>query len=298
MSEVLADFSAALAAAVETAGKSVVRVEGRRRLPATGIVWSADGLIVTAHHVVEEDENIGIGLPDGRTATARLVGRDPSTDLALLRAEASGLAAASWAGVETLKVGHVVLSLGRPGHTVMATFGIVSALGASWRTPAGGQVDRYLQTDAVMYPGFSGGPLVSTAGQIVGLNTSALLRGISLAIPTGTVRGVAEILLAHGRVRRGYFGVTAQVARLPGSIAQQLTQETGLLLSSVEAGSPAERGNLFMGDLIVAVAGEAVGDLDDLLAVLGSDRVGTAVPVRFVRGGQLQETSVTVGEQP
>jgi len=297
MSNTLTALSDALAAAVEAAGPSVVRVEARRRLPASGIVWSADGLIVTAHHVVERDENIRVGLPDGQTVPASLIGRDPSTDLALLRARASGLAPAAWAAAETLRVGHLMLALGRPGQTVMATLGIVSALKKDWRTPAGGQFDHYLQTDALMYPGFSGGPSVDATGRIIGLNSSALLRGVSLAVPAGTVRRVADALLAHGRIKRGYLGVAAQPVRLAGGLAAQLGQETGLLLGSVEPGSPAERGGLFMGDTIVALAGHPVRHLDDLLALLSSDRVGQAVPVRIVRGGQVLEVTVVIGEQ-
>lgn len=297
MSNTLTSLSDALAAAVEAAGPSVVRVEARRRLPASGIVWSADGLIVTAHHVVELDDNIQVGLPDGQTVPASLIGRDPTTDLALLRAKASGLTPAAWAAAETLRVGHLALALGRPGQTVMATLGIVSALKKDWRTPAGGQFDHYLQTDALMYPGFSGGPSVDATGRIIGLNSSALLRGVSLAVPAATVRRVADALLAHGRVKRGYLGVGAQAVRLPATLAAQLSQETGLLLGSVEPGSPAERGGLFMGDTVVALARHPVRHLDDLLALLSSDRVGQSVPVRIIRGGQVMELSVVIGEQ-
>jgi S1-C subfamily serine protease len=295
--ELLTNLSNALAETVATAGPSVVRVEARRRLPASGIVWSADGVIVTAHHVIEREENITVGLADDMTATAILVGRDPTTDLAVLRAQASGLRPAAWAATDGLRVGHIVLALGRPGKSVLATFGIVSALGDAWRTPMGGQVDRYLQTDVVMYPGFSGGPLVSATGQVLGLNTSALWRGISVAVPTATVRRVVEALLAHGRVRRAYLGVGAQPVRLPAALEQQLGQETGLLLVSIEPDSPAERGHLFLGDTIVALDGNRVAHMDDLLILLSGDRVGKTVPVRIVRSGQLQDVTVVLGER-
>jgi S1-C subfamily serine protease len=296
MTQVLPNLSEALAATVEAAGAGVVRVEARRRLPASGIVWSPDGVIITAHHVVEWDENISVGLPDGQTVPGTLVGRDPTTDLAVLRAQATGLTPPAWAEPDDLRVGHLVLALGRPGRTVQATLGIVSALGESWRTPAGGRLDRYLQTDVVMYPGFSGGPLVDAAGGVLGLNTSALLRGISLAVPTLTLRRVVETLLAHGRVRRGYLGVGAQSVRLPAALGERLGQETGVLLVSVESGSPAEQGGLLLGDTIVTLDGQPVRHMDDLLALLSSDRVGAAVPVRVVRGGQVQELTVTIGE--
>ena len=241
MATVLTQLSNALADAVENAGPSVVRVEGRRRLPATGFVWSADGTIVTANHVLKRDDGLAVGLADGTSAGAELVGRDPSTDLAVLRVKASGLQAAQPAS--ELKVGHLVLALGRPGRTVQATFGIVSAVGDDpWRTPLGGQVDRYLQTDVVMYPGFSGGPLLSSSGEVLGLNTSALVRGVSIAVPSSTVANVVEMLLTHGRVQRGYLGVSTQPVRLPADARSEIAQETGLLIVGVEPDSPADQG--------------------------------------------------------
>ncbi len=293
---VLSDLSQNLATVVENAGVGIVRVEARPRLPASGIVWSADGVIVTAHHIVEEEDNIGIGLPDGRTAKAKLVGRDPTTDLAVLRSDATGLTPRGWADVNSLKVGHIVLALGRPGQKVMATLGIISALGDSWRTPAGGRLERYLQTDVVMYPGFSGGPLVDANGQFIGLNTSALLRGVSLAVPAATMQQVVQALLTKGKVSRGYLGIGAQPVRLPANISQQLNQETGLLLVSVEPGGPADKAGIFQGDVVTGIAGQPVRHLDDLLGALTSDRVGTSVPVRIVRGGAVRDINVTVGE--
>jgi S1-C subfamily serine protease len=149
-----------------------------------------------------------------------------------------------------------------------------------------------------MYPGFSGGPMVDSSGRFLGINSSALVRGgTTITIPAATVSRVVETLLAHGHVRRGYLGVGSQPSRLPAAIASQLGQETGLLLVSVEPNSPAERGKLFMGDTIVSLDGQPVRHLDDLFAVLSGDRVGTAVPVKFLRGGQVQELSVTLGER-
>lgn len=302
MAEILKQFSDGLANTVQTAGNAVVRVDARRRIPASGIVWSADGVIVTAHHVVEQDDSIGIGLADEQSLTATLVGRDPTTDLAVLRAKlppgSALLAPPALAQPDSLRVGHFVLALGRPGKSVMATLGVISALGEGWRTPAGGAVDRYVQTDVVMYPGFSGGPLVDVSGQVIGLNTSALARGVSLTLPIPTLQRVVETLLSHGHVRRGYLGITAQAARLPAALAQQLGQETGLLIGSVESGGPAEKAGLFMGDTLVAVDDHAVRQLDDLLALLTGERVGHATSVRFVRGGQVQDANVIVAERP
>ena len=297
MTELLSELSQALVKTVEAVGAGVVRVEARRRLPASGIVWSSDGVVVTANHVVERDDDIRIGLPDGRAVPARLAGRDAGTDLAVLRAEAKNLTPPGWAEPDALQVGTLALALGRPGQKALATLGIVSALDEAWRTPAGGQIDHYLQTDAVMYPGFSGGPLVDIALRILGLNTSALVQGLSLSIPVTTVRQTVETLLTHGRVRRGYLGIGAQPVRLSEAVSKQAGQETGLLLMMVEPRGPAERGGLFLGDILIALDGQPLHDMDDLLALLGNGRVGATVPVRIVRGGQLWEARVTIGER-
>jgi S1-C subfamily serine protease len=288
----LQDLSNSLAEAVESAASAIVRIEGRRRLPATGIVWAADGVIITANHVVKADE-VSVGLPDGSSVKATVAGRDPSTDLAVLRAEATGLQPAKRS--EELAVGHLVLALGRPGRTVQATLGIVSALGESWRTPMGGQIDRYLQTDVVMYPGFSGGPLVSAGGVVLGLNSSSLARGVSLAVPVATLESTAETLLAHGRMRRGYLGVSTQSARLPAAVSQELNQETGLLIVNVEPDSPADQGGLVLGDTIVGLDGQTIRHHDDLLALLSGDRVDQKVPLSIVRGGEVQTVNVKIG---
>ncbi len=290
----LQELSDSLAQAVETAGSAIVRIEGRRRLPATGVVWAADGVIITANHVVKADE-VTVGLPDGRSTKGTVVGRDPSTDLAVVKAEATDLQPAKRA--EELAVGHLVLALGRPGRTVQATLGIVSALGDSWRTPMGGQIDRYLQTDVVMYPGFSGGPLVSSGGVVLGLNSSGLARGVSLAVPVETLESTAETLLTHGRMRRGYLGVSTQSARLPIALKEEVNQETGLLIVNVEPDSPADKGGLVLGDTIVGLDGTAVRHHDDLLALLTGDRVDKKVPISIVRGGEVQSLNVKIGNR-
>ncbi|GAB4481798.1 MAG: trypsin-like peptidase domain-containing protein [Anaerolineae bacterium] len=326
MSDTLVEFSDALAGLVERAAASLVRVEARRRLPASGIVWAEDGVIVTAHHVVARDEEIRVGLPGGEIVTAALVGRDPSTDIAVLRAETGGLTAPAWAEPESLRVGHLVLALGRPGRGPQATLGVISALGEGWQAlppmfgpsmppgpppgrgrgrgrhhhmhpPAPGMLEHTIQTDVVMYPGFSGGPLIDMAGQVIGLNTSALLRGISLTLAAPTLRRVVGDLLTHGRMRRGYLGVGAQPARLPEALATELGQETGLLVVSVEPGSPAERAGLLLGDTLLAVDGHPVRGLEELLGLLTGDRVGREVPIRILRGGELRELTVTIGER-
>ncbi|MCB9457391.1 MAG: trypsin-like peptidase domain-containing protein [Anaerolineaceae bacterium] len=355
MSEVLQQLSDQMAGVVETAGASVVRVEARRRLPASGIVWAADGVIVTAHHVIQDEEQIQIGLPNGETVPGTLVGRDPGTDVAVLRVQAE-LTAPNWVEENDLKVGNLILALGRPGQNMQGTLGIVSARGevmsegmpfppgfpfgrgghrhevhehhehhererqarhaehmekrasrrkqrrggmeAWWGTRTmGSTAEGFIQTDVVMYPGFSGGPLVDASGRVYGMNTSGFMRGLSLAVPTLTIKRVAETLLQHGRMRRGFLGISAQPVRLPEALAEQLGQDTGLLLASVETGSPAEQGGLLLGDVVVTLDGVTVEHLDELLALLSGDRVGREVPVGVVRGGELREVHVTIGER-
>jgi S1-C subfamily serine protease len=267
-------------------------------MPASGFIWSQDGIVVTAHHVVQREEGIVVGLSDGQSTPAEFVGRDPSTDLAVLRIQSGEQSAMPLVESGEVRVGNLVLALGRPGRTAQATLGIVSALGGAWRTPVGGQLDRYLQTDVLMYPGFSGGPLVDAAGWVLGMNTSALLRGVSLTVPTATIRRTVEALLAHGRMRRGFLGVALQPVRLPEGIAHDLGQETGLLILSVNTGGPADEAGLLLGDTLVAVGETPVRHMDDLMAILGGDVVDSRVTVHLVRGGRLQEVPVVVGDRP
>lgn len=298
MTTILADVSTALASLVSGAEASIVRVDGRRRFPASGIVWTSDGVIMTAEHVVRRDDNISVGLPDGSTVAANLVGRDRTTDVAILKVEASSIVPFTESDKNGLAVGAMVLALGRPGRTVQATSGILSALGESWRTRMGGQIDRYVQTDVLMYPGFSGGPLVDAHGYLVGMNSSELLPGVSLAVPVTTLARVAESLLAHGRVRRGYLGINSQGVRLPKSAREQLGQDSGLLVVSVEPDSPADKAGVTLGDTLVSIAGSAIRHHSDLMAQLTGERVGTTVPLRLLRGGQLANLEITIGERP
>ena len=297
MSNVLTNLSSEMAGLVENAGKSIVRVEARQRMPATAVVYSADGVIVTSNHVVEMEEGIKIGLPNGETVSAKLIGRDPGSDIAVLKAEATDLLAADWIDATDLHVGNLVLALGRPGHTVQATLGVVSALGDKWSTGGGSEIDHYLQTDVVMYPGFSGGPLVEASGKFAGINTSAMNRGVSLTIPSGTVKKVVEQLLAHGSMPRGYLGIGIQPVRLGDATQQAVGQETGLMVMSVENGGPGEHAGITQGDVIVTLDGEAIRQLDDLQSALRSERVGKSVPVRIIRAGAVQTVNVTVGKK-
>lgn len=283
----LQQFSDALAEAVSTASQNIVRVEARRRLAATGIAW-AGGLIVTAHHVVEKSDGIKVGLPNGETVEATLVGRDPSHDLAILRAE-TGLAGLPHAEAAP-KVGNIVLALGRPGKAVQASMSILTGWARS------GQ-DEILQTGVVMYPGFSGGPLIDASGRLLGMNTSAMGGGASYALPLAVINAAAAQIVQHGKVKRGFIGVSLQPVRLDESLSALTGQSKGLLIVGKEQGGPADSAGLLQGDIIVTFDGVAVKHLEALLGLLEGERVGRPVPVHLVRGGQLQEATVTVGER-
>lgn len=293
----ISDLSNDLAGIIQKAGPAIVRVEARRWLPASGSIWSEDGIIVTAHHAVEKDDPIKVGLPDGNTVSASLAGRDPSTDLAVLRVQASGLTALPAASETSIRIGNLALGAARPGEQVQVSLGIVSAFEGAWRTPAGGQVDRYLFADLVMYPGFSGGPLLDAEGQYLGTNTTGLMRNQVATLTVATVKRVVETLLAHGHMRRAYLGIGSQPARLSAGVASSLGQETGLLINSVESGSPAEKGGLSLGDTLINLEGQPVRHLDDLSAALNGLEPGKAVAVSAVRGGVVQTFTVTLGEK-
>jgi S1-C subfamily serine protease len=295
---VLRELSSALANAVEKAAASTVTVSARRRLAATGIAWGADGVILTANHVVERDEDVRVGLPDGGEVPAKLVGRDPGSDLAVLKLTSGELAAAERAPADSAKVGHMVLAIGRPSSEgPMASGGVISAIGGPWRTFTGGQVESYIRADVTFYPGFSGGPLVDTDGRIIGINSSRLRRGTGVTIPTASAARIADALLSQGRIKRGYLGIGNQPVRLPSALAARASQDTGLLIVSAESGTPADRAGLLVGDIVVKMSGAAVRDTDDLQAQLGSESVGKATTITLLRGGELTEAPITVGER-
>ena len=291
-----AALSDAIAGVAETVGASVVRVEARRRGSSSGVIWSDDGLIVTASHTIERDESISVTLPSGQVHTAAVVGRDPSIDVALLRIDAKGLAAAKWAETDSVKVGHIVLALARPGKTVRATMGIVSTFGEGYRTPAGGKLDRYLQSDLTMQSGYSGGVLVDLSGRALGLNSSGILRGLSITVPTATLRRSTTELLAHGGVRRGYLGVGAYPVRLTPALVQQFNQPMAVVLVAIEPGSPADKSGLQLGDLLVTIDGAAIQHPGELVAAL-EDRAGAAITAKLVRAGATHDVKLTVGQR-
>ncbi len=292
----LTDFSNQLTAAVETGGASTVVVDARKRYPASGIAYAED-LVLTADHVVTK-ESIKVILPDGRSLSATVAGRDPGSDLALLRLSEKALTPAKTSN--DVKVGQLVLALGRPNTAGMqASWGIVTQIAGPARTHRGGLLDEYIQTETTPYPGFSGGPLVNSEGEVLGLNTSGLTPGSSLTIPVKVAWRIADELAKHGSVKRGYLGVRTQPVEIPEAARQSLKREqaSGLLVLWLEENGPAQQGGLFVGDTLVAVNGQPVSDPDDLFAALNSDTVGKSVPVEVLRGGKPETVNVTVGER-
>lgn len=291
-------FSDELAAMVAHVAKSVVRVEARHRIAGTGIVWTSEGAIVTADHVVERDENIRV-VVDGTTYEAELAGRDPATDLALIKIKATNLIPAQIADAKSLKQGNLVFAMGRPwGDEAIVSAGIVSALGRFGRSNGWGSFkEGLIHSDVTLYPGFSGGPLADVSGRVVGLNSSVLGRDLSLAIPSETVARIAEQLLSKGRIERGYLGVGVQKISLQQSLTRKLnlTQETGIMILQVEPGGPAENAGLLTGDILVGLNGSTIARVRELNRWLANETGGRKVNARVIRGGELQEFPVTIG---
>jgi len=297
MSNPLTEFSNGLTSAVEKGGAHTILVDARKRYPASGIAYAED-LILTADHVVTREDDIKVLLPDGKELKATLAGRDPGSDLALLRLAEKALTPTKTS--DDVKVGQLVLALGRPNSAGMqASWGIVTAISGPARTHRGGLLDEYISTETTPYPGFSGGPLVNTEGEVLGLNTSGLTRGSSLTIPVKVAWRIADALAKHGSVKRGYLGVRTQPVEIPEAARKSLKREqtSGLLILWLEENGPAQQGGLFVGDTIVAVGNQPVGDPDDLFSALNSDTVGKSIAVEVLRGGRPETVAVTVGER-
>ena len=293
-----------LAGAVERAGRSVVAIHARPRIPASGIYWR-DGVVVAASHTIRKEQDIAVALADGTRTQAQLVGRDGGTDIAVLRFDsaptAKALTLADRAADDALRVGSLVLAVGRPGDGgVTASLGVISTVGERWRTWSGGEIDRFVRLDLAVYDGFSGGALVDAEGSVLGVNCSALARGTPLTIPNATVERVVEALLTRGHVARAYLGVAMQPVRLTRSLAERLKlSETagGVLVVMVESDSPADRGGLLVGDVIISADGHDMAEPQDVAELLGAERVGGKLELRVVRGGELKNLSLTVGER-
>jgi S1-C subfamily serine protease len=292
----LLSLSNDLASAVERVARSVVAVHARPRLPSTGVHWRP-GIVVTAEHTVRVEEQIRVAWADGRAAPARLVARDPGTDIAVLRIHDADWPIAEVGDSAGLGVGHLVLAV---GHGPRASWGVISAVGGAWRTWRGGEIDRLLRVDLVLYPGFSGGPLVDASGKVAGLVTSGLSRQLELAVPASTVTRVVDELLSRGRISRGYVGLGLQPVILPEAL-RRLAPGSGahaLIVVSIAEDGPAARAGVVLGDVLLALEGIPVHDPGDVQAVLAGRRAGAAVTASMIRAGAPVEVAITLGERP
>ena len=289
MANELAALSSEIAAAVELAGHNVVAVHARPRFSSSGVFWRA-GVIVTAEHTIRREEEITITLPDGNTVPATLAGTDPGTDLAVLKIEGNTHAPVRTASAPS--AGALALTIGRSEDSgVNATLGIISACSGEWRTWRGGRLDHYIRLDLTLYPGSDGGAVINTAGETVGVATSALSRIAGLAIPAVTIDRVVDEILARGRVARGYLGVGLQPVELPD-------HQKGLIVLSLEPAGPAANAGILIGDILVKLGGKAVQDTDDIQLGLEGHAVGQKVDVEVLRGGEARQVGVVIGERP
>ena len=297
MNKELKNFSDGLAEAVQAAGAATVTVVSRRRLPASGIALDAE-TILTAAHVIEDDENIRVVLPDGTELGAELLGYDPNSDLAALKLEKAAAAAA--VTQEAAEVGELVLALGRPFGDLQASLGTLSAKGGPLHYRSGGMLEGHYRTDATPYPGFSGGPLINVSGEVVGINTSGLRMANSIAIPIGVALKIAAMLKEHGTIKRGFLGISGQPVELPNAAAKALDREQaqGLLIIGLEEDGPAASGGMMIGDILIGLAGNPVESHQQLMPLLTGEVVGQETEVEVLRGGKPEMLTVTIGERP
>ena len=300
--ELLDAYSRAVTSAVETVGPSVVHIQSDRG-GGSGVIFTPDGLLLTNDHVVGRAGRLTAVFADGQSLRADLIGRDSDTDLAVLRVSAAGtLPSVTLGDSRVVRVGQVAIAIGSPyGFQRSVSAGIVSALGRSLRARSGRLMDDVIQTDAALNPGNSGGPLVSTRGDVIGINTAmiAAAQGLCFAIPSHTARIVAAKLIRDGRIRRSHIGIAGQNVRVPRAVARelQLAVSSGVAVVSVEPNSPAAAAGIRDGDVIVACAGEAVAAIDDLQRLMTEERVGAPTAITVLRDGQRREVIVSPREQ-
>lgn len=303
--ELLDSYSRAVVDVVDTVAPAVVHVEvsglrnGRRAEgTGSGVLVSPDGLILTNNHVIEGARDVTISMSDGRRFSARTLGRDADTDLAVLRGETSEtLPAAQLANSKGVRQGQIAIAIGNPlGFQSTVTAGIVSAVGRSLRAQNGRLIGDVIQTDAALNPGNSGGPLANSAGQVIGINTAVIVgaQGICFSVASNTALHVLTQILAHGRVRRARIGIVAEQVPLPARVAYraELKQQSAVRVRELQAGSPAAEAGMQQGDLIVRLDGEPVTGADDLFRMLDERRIGTSVSVTIVRSSGLTELIV------
>jgi len=304
--DLLDAYSAAVTAAAERVSPSVVNVEIRQRPDnrqpspfrtrelrgsVSGFVFTPDGFILKNSHVVHRASRLGVTLPDGRSVEAHLIGEDPDTDLAVIRVTADGLVPAVLGDSKSIRVGQLVVAIGNPyGFQCTVTAGVVSALGRSLRSHSGRLIDDVVQTDAALNPGNSGGPLVTSRGEVIGVNTAVILpaQGLCFAIAINTAKHVAGLLIRNGKIRRGHIGVAGQNVTLQRRLVHQhsLAVTSGILVISVEPKGPAHRAGLREGDVIVAYGSHPVASIDELHRLLTEEQVGTKIGLTFLRSGE------------
>ena len=300
MQSTLASFSNEVAKLVEEFQPYVVAVHARGHYPSSGVVWRP-GIIVTADHTIRREEDLQVTLPDGKRADAVLAGRDPGTDLAALKVEGLGSPATQTGGGDAVKAGELALVLGRsPDSGPNASLGVISAVSGPWRTWRGGRLDNYIRLDATMFPNSSGGAVVDVRGRLLGIATSALSRIAGLAIPASSVNRVLDVLVAKGHVPRGYLGIGAQPVGIPEALRANLslTAKSGIMVVKVEAGGPADKAGMLLGDILVSLGDAPLEDFEDLQSISDSGIIGKQVKARVIRAGAIQELTVTVGERP
>ena len=288
-----------LAHVVEQVSPSVVAVNARRHLSSSGVYWR-DGIIVTAAHTIRRTDEISVIVASGQSVVATLAGVDPSTDLAVLKIDSPELSTPSFGDASQLKVGHVVLAVGRGAQRGLnATLGIMGVLSGSWRTWRGGLIDQFIGLDLVLHPGAAGGPLTDTHGRVLGINTLGLSRSMALTIPVSTVNRVVTHLLEKGHMGLGYLGLGMRPIPLPENLKStlNLSADSGLIVVTVEPDGPGSKAGVLFGDVIVALEGTAVSNIRDLQAFLEPESVGKTIPVSIIRGGKPIEINVTIGER-
>jgi S1-C subfamily serine protease len=295
----LGALSSELASTVAATARSVVYVDAHPRRDASGIVWD-EHHVVTVAHAIDREDDIALLLGGGSSARARLVGIDRATDIAVVRTESS-LPALARGTDRTLAVGNLVLAIARDEDDATgASFGIVSSLDGPWQTWRGGKIERFIRPDLSVYPAFSGGPLVDTQGAAIGMNTWGLTRRSAVTLPIETLARVAGEILAHGRVSRGYLGVAMQAVRLPDALRATLgiAQHAGAIVVDVAAGGPAEAGGIFIGDVLLSIAGSVVEDSDDVQRALSTTSAGDACALKVLRAGRVHDLTLALGERP
>jgi S1-C subfamily serine protease len=300
MSKELIELSNELAQATDRAASSVVAVHTERRGSSSGIVWRS-GVIVTSEHALRRDEEIQVTLPNGRVVSASLAGRDPSTDIAVLKCAEASNAAPEFGDAATLKPGSLTLVVGRTRASgPVAALGVVSLVAADRRTWTGASIVPYIRLDVGLQPTAVGGAVIDAHGRTVGMATPRFARFGATAVPASSINKITDTLLQKGRIPRGYLGVGLQPVRLPDALRDKLkwNEKTAAIVMDVHPGGSADKAGIVIGDILISMAGQPVTDLEDVQSHLAGEAIGKTLPLKFVRGGAIQAGSIVVAERP